>query len=221
MIRLERPFQFLAGQHIDVRLTAPDGYRAMRSYSIASAPAPLPATSVEIMIELLTNGEVSPFFHETVQVGDAIELRGPLGGHFVLSQNAKPSILLLGGGSGVVPLMSMVRYSTAAFVDRRVVLFQSARRWDDVLFRRELIELHEKRIGFSFVLSLTREAKRRPQDLTGRIDRAASSGLLENFDGSPAQIFICGSNAFVDVAADSVIAVGAAPAVIKTERYGG
>jgi ferredoxin-NADP reductase len=101
------------------------------------------------------------------------------------------------------------------------VLFQSARRWDDVLFRRELIELHEKRTGFSFVLSLTREAKRRPQDLTGRIDREASSGLLKKFGGSPAQIFICGSNAFVDAAADSVIAAGAAPAVIKTERYGG
>jgi ferredoxin-NADP reductase len=173
------------------------------------------------MIELLANGEVSPFFHEIVQVGDMVELRGPLGGHFVLSPSSRPSILLLGGGSGVVPLMSMTRYSTTAFPDGRIVLFQSARRWDDVLFRDELIEFHEKRASFAFVLTLTREAKRRPKDLTGRIDRTVSCELLNRFDGGPAQVFICGSNSFVDAAADGVIAAGAAPAIIKTERYGG
>lgn len=220
MLRLERPFQFVAGQHVDVRLTAPDGYRAMRSYSISSAPVSSPATCIEIMIELLTNGEVSPFFHEIVQIGDMIELRGPLGGHFVLSPGSMPSILLLGGGSGVVPLMSMARYSTTSFPDGRVVLFQSARRWDDVLFRDELIEFHEKRVGFSFVLSLTREARRRSQDLTGRIDHTVSCELLKRFDGGPAQVFICGSNSFVDSVSDGIIAAGVAPVIIKTERYG-
>ena len=220
MLRLERPFQFVAGQHVDVRLTAPDGYRAMRSYSISSAPVSSPATCIEIMIELLTNGEVSPFFHEIVQIGDMIELRGPLGGHFVLSPGSMPSILLLGGGSGVVPLMSMARYSTTSFPDGRVVLFQSARRWDDVLFRDELIEFHEKRVGFSFVLSLTREAKRRSQDLTGRIDHTVSCELLKKFDGGPAQVFICGSNSFVNSVSDGIIAAGVAPVIIKTERYG-
>ena len=221
ILRLEQPFQFVAGQHVDVRLTAADGYRAMRSYSIASAPGPSAATIVEIMIELLADGEVSPFFHDIVRVGDVIELRGPLGGHFVLPSTAKPSILLLGGGAGVVPLMSMVRYAMTAFPDGKVVLFQSARRWDDVLFRKELMEFHERRTGFSFVLTLTREAKRRPNDLNGRINSEISRKLFGEFADGPSQIFICGSNVFVDAASDGIIAAGASAAVIKTERYGG
>ena len=106
-LALPEPFEFRAGQHVDVRLTAPDGYRAMRSYSIASAPGR--SATIELAIDLLDNGEVSPFFHEVAAIGDEIELRGPLGGHFVWSPSDGGPLLLVGGGSGLVPLMSMIR----------------------------------------------------------------------------------------------------------------
>jgi ferredoxin-NADP reductase len=106
-LALSKPFDFLAGQHVDLRLTAADGYRAMRSYSIA--PAPGERRTIELAIDLLDNGEVSPFFHEVVAIGDEIELRGPLGGYFVWAPSDGGPLLMVGGGSGLVPLMSMVR----------------------------------------------------------------------------------------------------------------
>jgi len=110
------PFPFRAGQHVDVRLTAPDGYRAERSYSIASAPED--TARIELAIERLDDGEVSPFFHDVAEIGDAIELRGPIGGHFVWDVNDGGPLLLLGGGSGVVPLMSMLRHRVGGDVGR-------------------------------------------------------------------------------------------------------
>ena len=137
-LELTKPFAHRAGQHIDLRLTAPDGYQAMRSYSIASAPDS--ANRIEIAIELLDNGEVSPFFHEIVAVGDEIELRGPLGGHFIWTGSDGGPLLLMGGGSGVVPLMSMIRQRQATAAHVPAILLLSARRLNEVLYRDELVE---------------------------------------------------------------------------------
>ena len=136
------PISFRAGQHVDVRLTAPDGYQAERSYSIASAPER--ADGIELAIERLDDGEVSPFFHEVAEIGDAIELRGPIGGHFVWSVEDGGPLLLLGGGSGVVPLMSMLRHRAARGSDVPALLLFSARTWEDVIFRDELIAMHDR-----------------------------------------------------------------------------
>ena len=155
-LELTEPFAYRAGQHIDLRLTAPDGYRAMRSYSIASAPDS--ASRIEIAIELLDNGEVSPFFHEIVAVGDEIELRGPLGGHFIWTGSDGGPLLLMGGGSGVVPLMSMIRQREATAAHVPAILLLSARRLNEVLYRDELVDLERRENGFGLVLTITREA---------------------------------------------------------------
>jgi ferredoxin-NADP reductase len=221
-LSLEQPFAFTAGQHVDIRLTAPDGYQAMRSYSIASAPEY--GTSIELAVEYLKEGEVSGFMHDVVVVGDEIEVRGPLGGHFVWSVADGGPLLLLGGGSGVVPLVSMVRHLKAAHLAASTVpalLLLSARTWDEALYRDELSSLNEEMPGFKFVLSLTRETAERGQDFTRRIDAAMVSDVVKRLPGPPAHVFVCGSNAYVNAAADGAIAAGIPAAMIKTERYGG
>ncbi|RWH47958.1 MAG: oxidoreductase, partial [Mesorhizobium sp.] len=127
-----RPFAYRAGQHVDVRLTAPDGYQARRSYSIASGPEA--GEMIELAIERLDDGEVSPFFHDIAAVGDEVELRGPLGGHFVWYDGDGGPLLLVGGGSGVVPLMAMIRHRAARRSAVPVALVFSARVWDEVIF---------------------------------------------------------------------------------------
>jgi ferredoxin-NADP reductase len=214
-----QPFAFRAGQHVDLRLTAPDGYRAMRSYSIASSPER--DGQIELAIERLENGEVSPFFHDVVAIGDEIELRGPLGGHFVWSRDDGGPLLLIGGGSGVVPLMSMIRYRMSMAAAVPVVLLLSARTWEEVLFRDELLALDQLQNGFVLALTLTREAPRRERDYGRRIDAALIAEVLALSPGEPQHVFICGSNAFVNQAADGTIAAGILPARIRTERYGG
>src|ERR1700754_5025272 len=172
-LSLEHRFEFLAGQPVDIRLTAPDGYQAMRSYSIASAPEH--GTSIELAVERLDDGEVSMFMHDVIVPGDEIEVRGPLGGHFIWSVTDGGPLLLLGGGSGVVPLVSMVRHLKAAKLAGStvpVLLLLSARTWDEALFRDELLELNKEMGGFTFVLNLTREADSRGQDFGRRIDAA-------------------------------------------------
>src|SRR3954466_16426998 len=139
-LRLSETFDYTAGQHVDVRLIAPNGYTAMRSYSIASDPRNS-KKMIELAIERLTDGEVSPFFHDVAQVGDMIELRGPLGGHFLWPGSSKKPVLLIGAGSGVVPLMAMIRYRKASGEPVPVALSLSSKTWGDVLFRDELLEL--------------------------------------------------------------------------------
>jgi ferredoxin-NADP reductase len=214
-----QPLAFKAGQHVDLRLTAPDGYRAMRSYSIASSPEH--DRRIELAIERLENGEVSPFFHDVVAIGAAIELRGPLGGHFVWSRDDGGPLLLIGGGSGVVPLMSMIRYRMSRAATVPVVLLLSARTWDEVLFRDELLALDQSHKGFVLALTLTREAPRRARDYGRRIDAALIAEVLALSPAEPRHVFICGSNAFVNEAADGTVAAGILPGSIKTERYGG
>lgn len=212
------PFAFKAGQHADIRLTAPDGYRAQRSYSIASAPERNEA--IELTIERLDDGEVSPFFHEVAQIGDEIELRGPLGGHFVWSVDDGGPLLLIGGGSGVVPLMSMLRHRAAQKSDVPALLFYSARIWDEVIFRDELLKMHEEGNGFELAFSITRETARRPVDFSRRIDMPIIAELLKRLPANPSIAYICGSNRFVETAAQGLIDAGLPPPLIRTERYG-
>ncbi len=164
-------FPFRAGQHVDVRLTAPDGYRAERSYSIASAPED--TARIELDIERLDDGEVSPFFHDVAEIGDAIELRGPIGGHFVWDVNDGGPLLLLGGGSGVVPLMSMLRHRAAVMSDVPALLLFSSRTFEDVIFRDELRALDARNDGFQLALTLSpRQAADGGTDFGRRVDAA-------------------------------------------------
>jgi ferredoxin-NADP reductase len=213
-----RPFSFIAGQHAEVRLTAPDGYRAQRNYSISSAPET--AERIDLTIEQLDNGEVSPFFHEVAEVGDEIELRGPLGGHFVWSVADGGPLLLIAGGSGIAPLMSMLRHRKAQNSALPTLLIYSARSWVEVVFRDELLDMDNRDDGFKLVFALTRENARRPGDYSRRVDAAMMVEVLALLPAAPKHVLICGSNMFVEAASDGTIAAGIQPDTIRTERYG-
>ena len=210
---------FRAGQHLDVRLTAPDGYQAQRSYSVASAPGL--EGLYEIAVERLDEGEVSPFFHDVAEVGDAIEIRGPLGGHFVWSPEDGGPLLLVGGGSGVAPLMSILRHRAAVGGAVSVILLYAARTWDDVIFREELIARDAAEANFTLLLSLSRDTARRPQDAGRRIDSRLLTVTLARFGAAPRLTFVCGSNAFVEAVTDHLLDLDLNPETIRTERFGG
>jgi ferredoxin-NADP reductase len=212
------PFHFIAGQHAEVRLTAPDGYRAQRSYSISSAPEV--TDTVELTIERLDDGEVSPFFHEVAQIGDEVEIRGPLGGHFIWDVGDGGPILLIGGGSGVCPLVSMVRHRHMQKSDVPMVLLFSARKRDEILFREELFGLHSLADGFQLVLTLTREQMPHPGHYGRRIDQMIMADTIARLPAMPKLVFVCGSNPFVEAASEAAMAVGVPMQAIKTERYG-
>ncbi len=218
-LALPEPFVFRPGQHVDVRLTAPDGYRAMRSYSIASAPSP--GAAIEIAIDLLKTGEVSPFFHEVAAIGDEIELRGPLGGHFVWSPGDASPVLLLGGGSGLVPLMSMARANQQAATPSPMALLLSARTWSEALYRDELIGFAERNNGFAVRFALTRANPQRSHDYARRVDAEMLRDVIALLPAAPQIVFVCGSNAFANGAADAALAAGIPRDRIRTERYGG
>lgn len=218
-LRLSEPFTHAAGQHVDVRLTAPDGYVAMRSYSIASAPGS--TGIIELAIERLPDGEVSPFFHDVARVGDEIELRGPLGGHFIWPENTEQTVLLIGAGSGVVPLAAMIRHRSASGQAAPTALLLSSRTWRGVLFRDELLATAESEPGFTLALALTREPPKRDSDFGRRIDGAMVAEVASRLPAPPGHVFICGSNAFCEVAADGALAAGLEANSIRTERYGG
>lgn len=220
--RLGKPFAHIAGQHVDVRLTAPDGYRAMRSYSIASSAvsSATPSPSIELAIERLPGGEVSQFFHDVAAIGDEIELRGPLGGHFLWPEPAKGPVLLIGAGSGLVPLMAMIRQRRASAQTVPTVLLLSARTAVDVAFSAELHSIERGDPAFSLALAITREAPIRAPDFARRVDGAMLQAVVARLPGTPGHVFVCGSNGFVNVATDGALLAGLHPAIIKTERYG-
>jgi ferredoxin-NADP reductase len=217
-LRLSVRFTHAAGQHVDVRLTAPDGYVAMRSYSIASAPST--ADVIELAIERLPDGEVSSFFHDVARPGDEIELRGPLGGHFIWPGDTGRSVLLIGAGSGVVPLMAMIRHRRASGHAVPTALLLSSRTRRDVLFGDELFAEEESESGFTLALALTREPPTRGSDFARRIDGAMVAEVAGRLPAPPGYVFVCGSNAFCDVATDGALAAGLEAASIRTERYG-
>jgi ferredoxin-NADP reductase len=194
----------LPGQHYDVRLTAPDGYRAQRSYSVASSP--LDEREIELTIDRLDDGEVSTYFHDVLVVGDQVEVRGPFASYFVW--RGQTPALLLGGGSGVVPLMAMLRHQRRTMPKAEMRLVYSVRSAADVIYADEL--------GDDTLLTFTRTPPDGWGGHTGRIDAAliSAAGL------SSGTVFVCGSNAFVEAATELAVAAGFDPAAILTERFG-
>jgi ferredoxin-NADP reductase len=207
----------VAGQHVDVRLTAPDGYQAERSYSIASAPG---ADPIELLIERIEIGEVSPYFAEVAEPGDRFELRGPIGGHFVWHGDSAESVLLIAGGSGIAPLLAMIRHRSSAGAAAPMLLLYSARTWEDIAARDELFAMEASDAGLTILLTITRGTSEREGDFARRIDHDLVKRVLRDWGEIPARTYICGSNAFVEAASTGVIASGIAPATIRTERYG-
>jgi ferredoxin-NADP reductase len=204
-----------AGQHLDVRLTAEDGYQAQRSYSIASAPE----NGLELTVERLDDGEVSPYLVDEAQEGDRLEVRGPIGGYFVWDASDPAPLLLVGGGSGIVPLMAMVRHRAAAEGTAPARLVYSSRTLEDVIYRGELHDLAERGDGFEVVHTLTRE---QPPGWAG-YGRRIDAELLGEVAWPAAErpkVYVCGSTRFVDAAADGLLALGYEASWIRTERFG-
>lgn len=218
-LRLSKPFAHIAGQHVDVRLTAPDGYSAMRSYSIASWA--ISSSTIELAIERLPDGEVSSFFHDVAAIGDEIELRGPLGGHFLWPEPAADAVLLIGAGSGLVPLMAMIRQRGALSPAVPTALLLSARTAADVLFSGELHSIEISDAAFVLALAITREEPIRASDFARRIDDVMVQEILARLHRKPTQVFVCGSNGFVNIATEAGLLAGLDASIIKTERYGG
>jgi ferredoxin-NADP reductase len=203
-----------AGQHVDVRLTSDDGYSAQRSYSIASAPE---AAQVMLTIEKLNDGEVSSYLAGDLRVGDKFELRGPIGGYFVWTAALGGPLYLVAGGSGIVPLMAMLRHRTAANSDVPTMLLYSSRTQADIIYRTELERLAAN--GVKVVHTLTREKPAGWAGPTRRIDR----DMLAENGFAPAQsprLFVCGPTPLVEAAASALRDLGHAAHLIKTERFG-
>ena len=217
MLTPTEPFGFRAGQHVDVRLTAADGYQAQRSYSIAAGGAD---GTIELAVERLDNGEVSEYFHEIATVGDAVELRGPIGGRFVWEVADGGPVLLLGGGSGLVPLMSMIRHRAERGSNAPMLLLLSARTWNDLLYRDEILALAAKRDGFDAIFTITRESTPRDGHYRRRLDSPMIAQLLALLPEPPRIVYICGSNRFAEAGAQAALAAGVPRAVIRIERYG-
>jgi ferredoxin-NADP reductase len=206
-----------AGQHVDVRLTADDGYQAQRSYSIASASEDVPPLT--ITVERLDNGEVSPYLVDELRVGDKLELRGPIGGYFVWESQMGGPLLLIAGGSGVVPLMAMIRHHVAVKSTVRVRLLYSSRSHEDIIYRDELNKLNDNKIWLEVIHTFTRMP---PPGWTG-YRRRVDVSLLREVAWSPEQrplIFVCGPTSFVEVAATGLVVLGHETQRIKTERFG-
>jgi ferredoxin-NADP reductase len=210
----------LAGQHVDVRLTAEDGYQTERSYSIASAPEDV---RLKLTVERLHDGEVSSYLCGELRVGDQFELRGPIGGYFVWDVSVGGLLLLVAGGSGIVPLMAMLRHRAAALAGRDLALpsrlLYSSRRWDEVIYRVELAKLVASDATLQVIHTITREP---PPAWTGfrrRIDRA----MLAKVAWPPAErprIFVCGPTPLVESVATAFVELGHDHALVKTERFG-
>ena len=203
----------LAGQHVDVRLTAPDGYQAQRSYSIASAPE---RDAVELTIELVDEGEVSPYLIEVVEVGDEIELRGPIGGFFTWTAEQGGPLLLVAGGSGLCPLMAMLRHRAAQGSDADTRLLLSTRAPVDVLYREELTTL-EPRENLQIVHTYTRAA---PPGWDGFARRVDAAMLAEVDPGPGAHVFVCGPTPFVESVGTLLVEAGHDPRAVHAERFG-
>lgn len=204
--RIELPMWMphLPGQHYDVRLTAPDGYRAQRSYSIASSP--LDEGEIELTIDRLDDGEVSPYFHDVVVEGDQVEVRGPFASYFVW-RGEKP-VLLVGGGSGVVPLMAILRHRRRTMPELPMRLVYSVRNSEDVIYSDEL--------GDETLLTFTREPPGGWSGHSGRID----PGIIDTAGIEGGVAFVCGSNGFVEAASQLLLQAGHEPQQIRTERFG-
>ena len=209
-----------AGQHVDVRLTAEDGYQTERSYSIASAPE---APQIALTVERLENGEVSSYLADELRVGDPLELRGPIGGHFAWSVRDGGPLMLVGGGSGIVPLMAMLRHRAAASEALRrdipARLLYSSRSWRELIYRDELARLAAADPTLEVVHTLTREP---PPGWTG-FHRRIDVPMLTEVGYPPSahpHLFVCGPTPLVEAVSEGLVSLGHEPASVRTERFG-
>ncbi len=216
-LSLPQWMQHRAGQHYDVRLTAEDGYQAQRSYSIASEPER--TGKVDLTVERIEDGEVSSYLHDVLVPGDRMEVRGPIGGYFVWDASMTEPLLLIGGGSGVVPLMSMVRHRAAAKAHNPTRLLYSSRGPDEIIYRQELDQLGASGDGLEVVHTLTRTQPTGWKSYSRRIDRDMLAEVVKPL-GKSAQVFICGPTSMVESAAESLVQIGLQPSQIRTERFG-
>ena len=222
-LRLSEPRPFHAGQHYDVRLTAPDGYQAQRSYSVASAPDDF--TRIDLTVELIPDGEVSPYFHEVVEPGDVLEVRGPIGGPFTWTPDMGGPLLLLAGGSGIVPLKSILMHRNLVAPDTPALLLYSTRGPEDIIYRKFLDTVGRRGADVAVRCSLTR---RQPPGWIG-YDRRVDADMvrecvdeLVSMNGRDAVplSYACGPTGFVEAAADALLSIGIAESSIRTERFG-
>ena len=205
-----------AGQHVDVRLTAPDGYQAQRSYSIASAPED---ESLVLTVDRLDDGEVSPYLTDVLMAGDELEFRGPIGGYFVWEAAHGGPLLLVAGGSGVVPLMAILRHRAAVGSDVPTRLLLASRSYEEIIYREELEGLATGDDALEVVHTLTRS---RPQGWAG-YDRRIDAGMLAEVAWTTERrplAFVCGPTLLVEAAGTALVGLGHDPARVKTERFG-
>jgi len=205
-----------AGQHVDLRLTAEDGYQAQRSYSIASAPED---ERLVLTVDRLDDGEVSPYLTDELMVGDRLELRGPIGGYFVWQTADGGPLLLVAGGSGVVPLMAMIRHRAAAGSDVPTRLLLSSRSYEEIIYREELDDLAAGDATLEVVYTLTRS---RPEGWSG-YDRRIDARMLSEVAWPPEEnplAFVCGPTPLVEAAGTALVGLGHDPTRVKTERFG-
>lgn len=205
-----------AGQHYDLRLTAPDGYQAQRSYSIASEPER--AGEIDLTVEKIDDGEVSPYLDDVVVAGDRVEVRGPIGGYFVWHAALGGPLLLIGGGSGVVPLMSMLRHRAAAGSHVPARLLLSVRSPGDLIYASEVEALNRRGDGVRVDLTYTRAVPPGWIGYARRIDQPMLAEISRGLD-TPLT-FVCGPTALVESAANILVQLGFEPRRIKTERFG-
>jgi ferredoxin-NADP reductase len=212
------------GQHVDVRLTADDGYQTERSYSIASPPE---ESRIALTVERLDDGEVSPYLTDVLRIGDQLELRGPIGGHFVWHAALGGPLLLVAGGSGIVPLAAMLRHRASVLETSDVRmrhnvparLLYSARRWDEVFYRNELTRFAKNDETFEVAFTLTRESPQGWNGFQRRIDRMMLAEIAWP-PGERPQVFVCGPTPLVESVAAELVELGHDPALVKTERFG-
>ena len=205
------------GQHYDVRLTAPDGYQAQRSYSIASSPEQ--RGEIQLTVERLEEGEVSTYLHDVLIVGDQVELRGPIGGYFVWEASMGGPLLLVAGGSGIVPLMAMLRHRHAVKSNVPVRLLYSSRNYEDIIYRDELEMLHKDHSGLEVFHTLTRTQPQVWNGYNRRIDMQMLEEVVKPL-GNRLKAYICGPTALVEGVANGLVTLGIPAEEIRTERFG-
>ncbi len=204
------------GQHYDIRLTAPDGYQAQRSYSIASEPTRV--GEIDLTVEKINDGEVSPYLHDVLVVGDRIEIRGPIGGYFVWEPALGGPLLLIGGGSGVVPLISMLRERAASGSHAPVRLLYSSRTPEDVIYAQELEQLGKVGDGIEVIKTYTRSQPSGWKGYARRIDAQMLKEVAKPYE--PKLVMICGPTPLVESAANALVQIGIPANRVKTERFG-
>lgn len=216
---VERWREHKAGQYYDIRLTAEDGYQAVRSYSIASSPEE--AGIVEFGIEKLEDGEVSPYLFD-LQVGEQVEIRGPIGGHFIWDRDMQGPLYLIGGGSGMVPLMSMLRHRERYLEmekEREVIFLASIRSLDYLLYYEELQRISQQDSAFKLILTFTRMAPPNWDGYRRRVDESMLTQVFPKHDN--ANWYVCGPTPFVEAVANAIVGMGTNPETVRTERFGG